>query len=218
MALNLIKNMKKIKEENKEKEVEKTIKKKEKNLKSNNEENVEEKELYIPEKDYYDYSEEECYILQLRKIYSELKEVAISHNEDETFSHSDIDYIQSCFIEVNDIMSKLKNRHYVAKFEGDWHEHLTKSSLIKFIMKLRSEINNRYGFVLIFEEMNEKNPFHEFYYLENEKKEKNKPKEKKKRSTSLNVSKVSKHKELEEDEDVKSEEEIEEKEFEEVEN
>lgn len=195
MALNLIKNMKKTKEENEtEKEVKKVTKKKEKDLKSDNEEKIEEKELYIPEKDYYDYSEEERYILQLRKIYSELKEVAISHNEDETFSHSDIDYIQSCFIEVNDIMSKLKNRHYIAKFEGDWHEHLTKSSLIKFIMKLRSEINNRYGFVLIFEEMDERNPFHEFYYLESEKKEKNKPKEKKKRSTTLNT----KHKEMEE--------------------
>lgn len=202
MAINLIKNMKKTKEKNEtETEVKKVTKKKEKDLKSDNEEKIEEKELYIPEKDYYDYSEEERYILQLRKIYSELKEVAISHNEDETFSHSDVDYIQSCFIEVNDIMSKLKNRHYVAKFEGDWHEHLTKSSLIKFIMKLRSEINNRYGFVLIFEEMDEKNPFHEFYYLENEKKEKNKPKEKKKRSTILNT----KHKEVE---DIKNEEEF----------
>ena len=103
---------------------------------------------------------EDILINKISYIYNEIKQT-ISEQKDEV-NHIDIDFIKSGFVEINEQMSLLKNRQYYAKFEGNWYD-CCQNDLIKMLIKLRKEVNNRYGFEIIHEEENN-NPFHENYY------------------------------------------------------
>lgn len=95
---------------------------------------------------------------------------------------NETDFVKDCFIQVNEILSKLKNRRYLAKFFGDWDE-IKKIDLIKMMIKLRNEINNRTGLLLIYE-----SPFNNLYH-ENF----HEASDKKKRMEARKVSKKSKN-------------------------
>lgn len=71
---------------------------------------------------------------------------------------TETDYVKDCFIQVNEILSKLKNRRYLAHFFGNWDE-IKKIDLIKMMIKLKNEINNKTGVLLIYE-----SPFDNLYH------------------------------------------------------
>lgn len=154
-----------------------------KNTKNNEKEKIEEKKskkskvievkveeeevnLYvIPEKPYYEYTQDELYLLKIKSIYEELKNIS----KQEHFENSDIDFVKDGFIEINQILSKYKNRNYLATFQGDWYE-ITQFDLRRMIVKIKNEINNRCNFILIYEPKDVNNPYSEVFYEKYEEK------------------------------------------------
>lgn len=95
---------------------------------------------------------------------------------------TETDFVKDCFIQVNEILSKLKNRRYLAHFFGNWDE-IKKIDLIKMMIKLKNEINNRTGVLLIYESPFD-NLYHESFH---------EPLDKKKRMETRKVSKKTKN-------------------------
>lgn len=176
---------------------------------------VEEEEvnLYvIPEKPYYEYTQDELYLLKIKSIYEELKNIS----KQEHFENSDIDFIKDGFIEINQILSKYKNRNYLATFQGDWHE-ISQFDLRRMIVKIKNEINNRCNFILIYEPKDVNNPYSEVFYEKFEEKMKKQMQEEdaRKRKEARKNKKIE-NQIKENEQDIK--EEVEEDEYFEVEN
>lgn len=158
----------------------------------------------IQEKEYFEYTDFEISLLKIRQLYGEIKELTLEMldrvnfdnieilqptNDEEqeinpTFDENDLDHIKQLFIDINEELSKLRNRNYQATFFGDW-SLIKPQELLSMIKKLRREVNSRTGILehLLYEEEVENNIFSDF--LENNKTVKHKKKPIKKQTKKI---------------------------------